>query len=335
MQIHECFNFTPFAIDLGFCLDAEGGEVAVAILKATYRFTLAGRVSRAEKEALVPVFKADVFEGEPDRSSLRYAGDFVPVKPGTDVAVNGHVYGFGQARAQARLEVADLAKTVEAVGPRLWSTFAGRPLLTDPAPFEKVALRYEEAFGGFDMDEAQNRVAFAENPVGVGFLSRPRAGAPLPRLEDPKQPVKSVADRPPPASLGFIPCGWKQRARWAGTFDSAWESSRRPLFPADFDPRFFNAVPQDQVLGRKLAGGETLVLNNLHSKARRIALQIPAARFVATFRARERVEALPMEADTLLVEPDQERLAVTYRASHPLEFDLRYVKSVTFEEAKP
>lgn len=334
MQIHQCFNFTPFAVELGFCQDIDGADVAVAVLKATYRFTPGGRLSPAAKEALLPVFKTDVFYGEPDGSSLRYATDLVPEKPGTDVAINGHAYGFQQRHVQASFEMGDLRKTVEASGRRAWSTFGGKPQMTNAVPFEKVALRYEEAFGGSDVDAGENRIVFPENPVGVGFLAQPRDRALLPRLEDPAHPVRTVADRPPPASFGFIPCGWRQRARWAGTFDEAWERSRRPLFPADFDGRFFNAVPQDQVLRRKLAGGEVLVLQNVHRDAQRIRLEMPRTRFTAAFHARTLIQKVPMEADTLLVEPDEDRLAVSFRASYPLEFDIRYVKSVTFEEVR-
>lgn len=78
-----------------------------------------------------------------------------------------------------------------------------------------VALRYEEVFGGSGLDEAESPLVFAENPVGAGFLTRPRDGAPLPRLEHPDHRVTAVEDRPPPATLGFVPCGWKQRARRA------------------------------------------------------------------------------------------------------------------------
>lgn len=334
MPIHECLNFTPFAVALGFCQDVEGADLAVAVLKATFRFGLGGVLVPAEKEALVPVFKTDVFFGAPDDSSLRYATDFVPTKPGTDIAVNGHVYGRQRARVTAGFELAGLSKRVEAIGARTWIVAPGAVRMTEPRPFESVPLRYEEAFGGTDVDTAGSRHVFEDNPIGTGFIARPRHGAALPRLEDPTRLVCTVSDRPPPASLGFIPTGARQRVRWAGTFDAAWERSRRPLFPADFDERFFNAVPQDQVLRRRPEGGERLVLHNLHPTAPRLALELPRARFAATFHVREDVRTVPMEADTLLVEPDQARLAMSFRATYRLDFDVRYVKSVMFKEVQ-
>ena len=98
---------------------------------------------------------------------------------------------------------------------------------------------------------------------------------------------RALKDRPTPAGLGFVPAGWKQRARFAGTFDAAWEKARRPLLPDDLDERFWNTVPQDQVLRPKLQGGERLELLNVHPEAERVALALPRLAFTAAFRVKD------------------------------------------------
>jgi hypothetical protein len=328
-RLHEKLNLTPFSADLGFCLDREGRDVAVALLKATFRFTPQGKVEPAPAEEMLRVVLADEHHGEPADSSLRYAGEVVPLRRGTDVAVVGHAYGRGRSEIAAGFRLGSLEKLVAVSGTRTWAGTPSSPVV-GPKPFEKVPLRYEHAFGGSYDDGDRGRVAYAENPVGVGFARALRPGAPLPNLEDRARRLRSSGDRPPPASLGFIPPGWRQRARFAGTFDAAWKRDRRPLFPADLDDRFWNAVPQDQVLPQKLRGGEKLVLLHLHPTVDSVVVTLPSLRFTATFNVDGRSEQLPMEADTLLVEPDLERLAITWRASLPAEGALRLLRTVVF-----
>jgi hypothetical protein len=40
-----------------------------------------------------------------------------------------------------------------------------------------------------------------------------------------------------------------------------------------------------------------------------------------------------MRADTVLIEPDQERLAISFRSTCVLGDDFRFLKSVTFRES--
>jgi|SRR5699024_6981915 len=53
------------------------------------------------------------------------------------------------------------------------------------------------------------------------------------------------------------------RAKWAGTYDEQWQSSRYPLLPHDFDPLFWQIAPQSQQIKEGLQGGENVLLANL------------------------------------------------------------------------
>jgi hypothetical protein len=330
--MHKVVNATSFAAAVAPSQDRDGRDLAVAVVKATFRLDARGAVSPAPPDAQVPVAIADIHHGDPARTSVRWASDVSPPKPGTDVAVVGHAYGRGRREIEAGFAIGRLQKVVVASGPRLW--VGGFPVaIAGPVPFEKVPLRYENAFGGA-YEEAGKPVAWPENPVGVGFAKAVVDRAPLPSIELRNGRYRSVKDRPTPGGLGFVPPGWKQRARFAGTFDAAWERTRRPLLPADVDERFWNTVPQDQVLHPKLQGGETLVLQNLHPEAERVAIAIPRLAFTAAFRVRDAETVLPMAADTLLVEPDEGRMAITFRAILPVGDDLKRLASVLFREKR-
>jgi hypothetical protein len=329
MRTCEKINLTPHAVDLGACQDGDGRDLVVAVLKATWTFTSTGRLSPAAKDLRVPVFLADVHHGDPAETSVQWASDVVPRKRGTDVAVNGHAYGRGRKKIEAGFTIGNVQKLIEVSGPRVW--VAGHPPgIAGPVAFDKVPLRFEHAYGGAYDDPQHGRVPYPMNPVGVGFAPALSDRAPLPSLEYRDGHFRQLKDRPAPASLGFVPAGWKQRARFAGTFDERWASTRRPLLPEDLDERFYNAVPEDQVLEPKLAGGERLVLRGVHPEAEVVTLEMPRSRFIASFHVRDRVVPVPMVADTLLAEPDEARLAISFRSALPLDDDLRDVRSVTF-----
>jgi hypothetical protein len=88
------------------------------------------------------------------------------------------------------------------------------------------------------------------------------------------------------------------------------------------------------VLRPKLAGGERLVLVNLHPEAETVSVALPRLAFTAAFRVKDGETVLPMTADTLLVEPDDGRFAVTYRAILAVGEDRMRLRSVLFREQR-
>ena len=329
MSVHELKNLTPFAVGLGVCLDRDGRDVAVAVLKATWHVGTTGVLEVAPPDGQQPVRLADEHHGDPGATSVRYASDLVPTRSGTDVAVNGHAYGRGRPSIEVGFRVGALEKRILAHGPRVWLGGVGAGI-AGPVGFDRVPVRYELAYGGAAELSGQGPVPYPENPVGVGYASPLPDRSPLPHLEYPDSPFRNERSRPRAAGLGFVPPGWAQRTAFAGTFDEAWKKSRRPLLPADLDERFYNAVPQDQVLRPGLAGGERLVLWNLHPRADQLVLLLPRLEVRITFQVRDREEAVAAVADSLLVEPDRERLAIAYRASLPLGDDVARLKRVIF-----
>ena len=252
MSHPEIENRTPFAFEPLFLVDEEGQALFVPILKATYHIDKGTRLSLAEKQ--ISVNTGGEYWGDPEKSSYKYEPETAFIKPATDIILIGLAYAPkpGIAKVDVTLRVGPMQKVVRVVGDRYWVKSFGITSMTRPQPFERIPLIYERAFGGWDRSHPNpDKHTFEpRNPVGTGFRGKRgkfEEGIRLPNLEDPRHPLKGFKDRPPPAGFGFTSPHWQPRAGFAGTYDKAWTKQRMPLLPTDFDRRFFNAAPLDQV----------------------------------------------------------------------------------------
>lgn len=59
-------------------------------------------------------------------------------------------------------------------------------------------------------------------------------------------PGSKDRSRPAGDTIGITPIhrAWQPRRGLAGTFDDEWKNSRWPLYPADFNPDFFQQAPE-------------------------------------------------------------------------------------------
>jgi len=245
-------NKTPFAFEPLFLADEEARPLFVPIVKATYHIHEAPLLSLAEEQ--VPVNFDGENWGDPEKSSCKYEPETAFIKPATDIVLIGHAYAPKQSvtKVDVSLRVGPMQKVVRVIGDRYWVKSFGITSMTSPQPFERIPLIYERAFGGWDRSNSnpEKHTFEPRNPVGTGFRGKRgkfEEKIRLPNLEDPRYPLKGFRDRPPPAGFGFTSPHWQPRAGFAGTYDKAWTKQRMPLLPTDFDRRFFNAAPQDQV----------------------------------------------------------------------------------------
>jgi hypothetical protein len=322
-------NQSRFAPAVNLFADESGVDTLYVGVRGT--FTL-GAFPRLSDERLPPV-AADVYWGEPGASSLKYASEIHVGKRGTDVALVGFAHAPGGrpvAEMLAALAVAGRRKVVKVVGDRTWRGVGGGT--TRPEPFVAMPLVYERAFGGRDDGGrpdggAGPGLAEERNPVGTGFRGRRSAresvGQRLPNLEDPRRPLTTFGEQPPPAAFGFVAPAWQPRRAFAGTYDAAWKRARAPFLPGDFDLRFSNAASAELIFGDFLQGGEPLALDGVSLEGP-LRLSIPMARprlevWVAGVRERP-----PLRLETVLIEPDERRLSLTWRAA--LRCDKRALK---------
>ena len=120
-----------------------------------------------------------------------------------------------------------------------------------------------------------------------------------------------------PMAFGPIGRAWQPRRSTPAPTTSKWLDEVFPFLPADFDERYYQAAPEDQQIDC-LRGGEEVELVNLTHEGR-TRFNLPQVRVPVEFSrldgGRETKDAV---IDSLLLEPDQGRFMLCWRASLPL-----------------
>src|SRR5690606_10597775 len=100
-----------------------------------------------------------------------------------------------------------------------------------------------------------------------------------------------------------------------------------PYLPADFDPRFFQLAPPDQVWPGHLAGGEQVEIVGA-SPAGPLSFRLPAVGVRVTYVVDGSREVRPAKPDTVLIEPDAGRVVVVGRSRLACDKKVLRVESV-------
>ncbi len=310
----------------------DGREQLIVAVKTSFRMPTDGQAP-TRLDTQIQLVEADVFSGEPGLSAPLYETDYAHEKPGCDVLLVGCAHAPGGRpveRCEVGLRVGGLCKHFVAVGPRVWHKRLGMVSAGGPAPFVRLPLSYDTAWGGTDRTrESQGEVAMCRsNPVGVGFFKHADDidGQPLPSTEQSGHPIRSPQGDYLPQALSPIGRSWLPRSAWAGTYDDAWLADRSPFWPDDFDTRYFQAAPPDQVIPYPV-GGEPVVLHHLSPRQPFLSFCLPVLRMPITFIPhRGRDLTLDARIDTVVLEPDEDRFSMTWRCTLPLGrsvFDVR------------
>jgi hypothetical protein len=170
----------------------------------------------------------------------------------------------------------------------------GRPTRRQEVSLELGPVRKRSTVSA---EEAKERLPLTLlEPAGVtkGWLRAPR----------PKQ------------GFGFFPRYYKPRLDYAGTYDDAWQRSRAPFLPSDFDYRFFQAAYPDLVCPTHLRGDEAIELANATPEGR-LSTRLPglALQIEAIYDGERRRE--PAALDTVVLEPEEKRLLLVWRRLFP------------------
>ena len=305
-------NRTPFAADMNLLPDEQGVDTVYLVVKAS--FQIGHKLTLADEQA--PMRQADVFYGDPETTSIRYASDVHLGKPGTDVIMNGLASapeGQPVTELDVSLRLGRLKKAVKVYGDRQWVN----GVISNPQPFTSMPLVYEKAYGGVSIVDGEIESSDNRNPVGCGYLGdrSPDAlnGTPLPNLENPEALITTPQDSPDPACFGFVSPGWEPRFGFCGTYDDEWRSTRAPFMPLDFDSRFFQMAHLDLYTSTPLTGGEEVVIEGMHPKGN-IAFKIPEVAFNCRLQVDGEVHSPGLNLETILIEPNRLKLEMTWRA---------------------
>ncbi|MGA4278301.1 DUF2169 family type VI secretion system accessory protein [Ralstonia nicotianae] len=178
----------------------------------------------------------------------------------------------------------------------------------NPAGLGFVRNWYLEASGANSVPAAQ--IEYPERPVALEHFNRVRAG--------------ELGWDVPVAGLGVRPKGHPERAKLVGTVDREFIEGDAPL-PRDFDFAVWNAAWPDQQVD-SLQGDEMVELTNLCAPETPgvqvdaqgnsvLRLQLKPMQCMLAVRMESGFMFLhPMKIDTLLLEPEQRRLTLVWRA---------------------
>ncbi len=328
----ELINETPYPAQLLVMPDAEGAETLTAVLKATWSF--GGAALPPEEQ--VPLVLADTWHGEPGESSPRLETDLAPFKPATDVVLLGHAHAPGKRarKVDVTLQVGKTTARVRAYGDRRWWVILGLfRFRTRPRAFEKMPLVYERAFGGVQAGKGKGKVVGWEerNPVGIGYVKKPGfallRALPLPNLESPKQHLRRPGHRPVPAGFGYVARHWSPRRELLGTYDDAWQKERMPLLPEDFDPAGLNGAHPALQITPYLRGDEKVRISGA-SRGKPIEFRLPGIEPAMSARWLGAWQPLEPALDTVVIEPDEGRVCLTWRARLGIHGRIRKLTAV-------
>ncbi len=300
------------------------GGLWTVVAKGSCTLSAEGELLR-DAEALS--LSGDLFHGDDLGASLAYPSDLAYAKARAEVVVDGFAYPSepGGAVGAVSLRFGEqIARDITVTGERRWSHGPQGTRPSEPEPFDRIRMCYENAFGG---------PASAANPVGRGAAR----DEPLPNLEDPTQLLGAPGDRPRPACLAAVSPLWKRRSSRLGTYGRSWLANRWPHFAEDLDPDYFQAAPPQQQL-KRLRGDELFEITGMRPDGKPLKGALPGygVRCFAMGGHGEPVE-VAMRLDTVVFDTEQLRLSLVWRgqlaihAEHAPEVETLHLLEVALD----
>ena len=321
----QLVNETPFKATMAVLPDRAGIDTLYVVVRATV--TLQPRIALAPEQ--LPPVMADEYYGDPAASSLKVVSELHIGKPGTDIVITGHARAPRPTTEMAVLvSVAERQTSLRVLGDRVWG---GDGTATAPEPFTEMPLVWERAYGG-RYAVGERELAEERNPVGCGFLGErdpvELEGQPVPNLLDPKAPQERLGDEAAPACFAPTAGAWLPRREFAGTYDAAWQKSRAPYLPDDFDPRFLQCATGELCFERFLQGTEPVRITGMTLEGP-IEFAVPTVRPQIEVVVAGNPESPRAELETLWIEPDENRASMTWRAHLGVDRKVLRVEKVT------
>ncbi|MGQ9366163.1 DUF2169 family type VI secretion system accessory protein [Azospirillum sp. ST 5-10] len=312
----KVFNETPFRHAWARGTVSSPNDVLTLIVKGTFRARHNRRALPLERrDQEHPRLRRPYHDGA--HTSSHYPGDFATFKPvGESMAVGScHAPdGIPVPRVDVAFTIGNHRKVLAVFGDRYWIEGEdGRFTMTEPEPFTRMPLRYENAFGGVD---------YIHNPLGKGRYNvwdlYPDGRIPVPNVEDPERLIRDIEDEPP--VVGFAPLSeWSPlRQEKMGAMGVDWMRRERPRKPVDFDWTSYNAAPEDQQAMGFYRGDEVLTFENMHPDFNPFRVRLAEVRVRLFVNRLEPDGSLtffepPMNLDTVWVDVDAEKLVQVWR----------------------
>lgn len=305
----------------------------LVIAKATWRLST-GRLAAAEQQVRVNMQQFSICLGDMELDPVQRDAleprleepvvwldhDLVPPKPAFDVIVAGYAtapVNHPHAFIDCGVRIGTHVGSMRAYAPRYWYRgWLGYEARGMTSQVCRVPVTY--ALADWDSGCAIRKPGDADDtPAG------------LPWIESLNADSERRRHARVPAGLGFWPENATHRAIHAGTYDDVWKKKRAPDLPLDFNPRFYNSAHKDMQLARAPSAGTPIRLVHL---ARQAIVDCTFPAFALSVQARTASGAmrppLPMTADTLVIEPEYDRLSLVFRALLPAGEETESVRTV-------
>ncbi|HKD39538.1 MAG TPA: DUF2169 domain-containing protein [Myxococcaceae bacterium] len=311
---------TPATVRLIPQLGMDGGTVIVVIIKERFHLERRNQVARIGG-AQVRLADEPWDEDKPETSSVKCPADVCLRKPSTDIVFAASAVGAHRVPATSldvSLRVGPVETKLRVFGLRVWYKGIAGLALSPPQPFEELPLRWEYAYGGFDASVPEKPLEEPRNPVGRGVARDPSTliHKAAPAIEDPADLISSHRSKPAPAGVGALGRHWEPRRSFAGTMDERWKKERMPLLPLDFDERYNQVAPRKLIAPSYLRGGEPVELQNLCEDGP-LRFNLPRLVFFVGARTDDGLLEHRPALDTVLLEPNERRFELTWRAAIP------------------
>jgi len=304
----DIINDTPYQAHVFYRGLIGGALEAYALIKATFR--IEGDLLVEDPDPF------PVWETDQEIDGAFFEKDVSLTKGGVDLVVLGSAYpskGGLAAEMDVALELDGFRSVLRIIGNRYWVKVLGKYRISDPKPFDRMPVTYENAFGGKDTTQEGHEIPFVLNPAGKGYIypgSKPKVeGVPLPNVENPEHRIKKWKDAPDPVGFAWYRMEWGLRAINGVEVI--------PMQPPRILPRLFNGAHPSLVLSSYPAG-KTLKVTGM-TPSGTFACTVPELPLRVLTRTGDREQELPFSPDTLCVLPEKGRLYVAGRAMFPYD----------------
>lgn len=323
-------DHTPFKSEISLLTNEHGIDSLIVISKAGFR--IGSRWTLLEEQS--EPYQADEYYGDPLYSSLKAASAYHLPKKSTDIIIHGKALaptGHSARALPVQVQVARLCKRAIVYGNRYWD----KNRMSEPELFESLPLLYEYAYGGQILNE-DGEIVDSEmtNPVGTGFHNKElieKGELPFPNIENPLQLIQSPHDVVTPTGFGYVAPNWLPRVNYTGTYDENWTQNRAPFFPLDFDKRFYSMASTGLVYPGYLQGGEPVHIKGM-TESGELSFTLPhvglAAKLTSAAPKSGLDTVLPMDLETIEVNPNELELHLTWKAMYVSQAEITDINSV-------
>jgi hypothetical protein len=157
----------------------------------------------------------------------------------------------------------------------------------------------------------------------------------LPNLENPAALISTWKKRSAPAGFGAISPRWQPRLAYAGTYDAAYQKSRAPYLPKDFDARFLQTAPADQIVPGHLQGGELVEVQGVRPNGETLRFAVPAYHIEARFHLSNTDQNVAAQLETVAIQSDENRLTLTWGIHFPCDAAVTNLREIALHISTP